>query len=100
MTNPLLEPWTGPFGLPPFDRIEEAHYRPAFEAAMAEHEAEIVAIADNPAPPDFANTIEAMERAGRTLDQVAAVFFGFCASHTNDALQAIQREVAPKLAAH
>jgi len=100
MANPLLEPWDGPFGLPPFDRIDEADFVPAFEAAMAEHLAEIDAIAADPAAPDFANTIEAMERAGLALDRVSAVFFNLCSSHTNDALQAIQREVAPKLAAH
>jgi len=100
MANPLLEPWDGPFGLPPFDRIEEAHFAPAFEAAMAEELAEVGAISDNPAAPDFANTVEAMERSGQALDRVSAMFFGLCGSHTNDALQAIQREVAPTLAAH
>ena len=57
MTNPLLAPWDAPFGLPPFDRIEEAHFRPAFAAAMAENLSEIEAIAADPAPPDFTNTI-------------------------------------------
>ena len=100
MTNPLLAPWDAPFGLPPFDRIEEAHFRPAFAAAMAEQLAEIEAIAGDPAAPDFANTIEAMERSGLALDRVSAVFFNLTSSDTNDELQAIQREVAPKLAAH
>jgi len=100
VVNPLLEPWDAPFGLPPFGRIEEAHFGPAFEAAMAENLGEIAAIAGNPAPPDFANTVEAMERSGRTLDRVAAVFFNLCSSHTNDALEAVQREMAPKLANH
>jgi len=67
---------------------------------MAEELTEVGAIADNPAAPDFANTVEAMERSGQALDRVSAVFFGLCGSHTNDALQAIQREVAPTLAAH
>jgi peptidyl-dipeptidase Dcp len=100
MTNPLLASWDAPFGLPPFDRIEEVHFHPAFDAAMAENLSEIEAIAADPAPPDFTNTIAAMERSGQTLDRVAAVFFNQSSSHTNDALQAIQREVAPKLAAH
>jgi peptidyl-dipeptidase Dcp len=100
MTNPLLAPWDAPFGLPPFDRIEETDFLPAFDAAMAVNLSEIEAIAANPAAPDFSNTIEAMERSGQTLDRVAAVFFNLSSSHTNDALQAIQREVAPKLAAH
>jgi peptidyl-dipeptidase Dcp len=100
MTNPLLAPWDAPFGLPPFDRIEETDFLPAFDAAMAVNLSEIEAIAADPAAPDFSNTIEAMERSGQTLDRVAAVFFNLSSSHTNDALQAIQREVAPKLAAH
>ncbi len=100
MTNPLLASWDAPFGLPPFDRIEETHFVPAFAAAMAENLAEIEAISANSAAPDFTNTIEAMERTGQTLDQVAAVFFNLSSSHTNDELQAIQREMAPKLAAH
>ena len=100
MTNPLLAPWDAPFGLPPFDRIGETHFRPAFDAAMAAQLAEIEAIPGDPAAPDFANTIEAMERSGLSLDRVAAVFFNLVSSHTNDELHAIQREVAPKLAAH
>ncbi len=63
--NPLLEPWTGPFEAPPFDRIAPGHFRPAFEAALKEARAEIDAIAADPAPPTFANTIEALERSGR-----------------------------------
>jgi peptidyl-dipeptidase Dcp len=100
VANPLLAEWDGPFGLPPYGRISEADFAPAFEAAMAENLAEIEAIADGPAAADFANTIEAMERSGRLLDRVGTVFFNQCAAHTNDALQAIQRDVAPKLAAH
>ena len=86
MTNPLLASWDAPFGLPPFDRIEETHFLPAFAAAMAENLAEIEAISANSAAPDFTNTIEAMERTGQTLDQVAAVFFNLSSSHTNDEL--------------
>ena len=100
MTNPLLELWDTPFRLPPFGRIAEAHFSPAIAGAMAEQLAEIDVIADDPAVPDFANTIEAMERTGQALDRVAAVFFNLCSSHTNDALQQIQRDVAPKFAAH
>jgi peptidyl-dipeptidase Dcp len=100
MTNPLLASWDAPFGLPPFDRIAEAHFQPAFEAAMTSQLTEIEAIATDPADPDFGNTIEALERSGLALGGVAAVFFNLCSSHTNDTLQAIQREVAPKLAAH
>ena len=98
--NPLLEHWTTPFGLPPFARIGSDHFEPAIEAAMAEHLREIEAIEAYPAEPDFSNTIEALERSGEVLAQVAAVFFNLASAHTNDALQALERVIAPKLAAH
>jgi len=63
--NPLLQPWPQPLGLPPFDRIAPGHFAPAFEAAMREHRAEIRAIADNPEPPTFANTIAALDASFR-----------------------------------
>ena len=72
--NPLLSPWSGPFEAPPFDRFEPRHFRPAFDAALARAHAETDAIASDPAPPSFANTIEALERGGRSLDKVASVF--------------------------
>jgi peptidyl-dipeptidase Dcp len=98
--NPLLEPWTGPFGLPPFDRIRPEHFPPAFDRAMADHAAEVDAIARNPEAPTFANTVEAMERAGRLYDRVARVFFNLTGSHTSDALEAIARDYAPTMARH
>ena len=98
--NPLLQPWTGPFEAPPFDRIEPGHFRPAFDVALKDHRAEIDAIAANPALPTFANTIEALERSGRSLDRVAKVFFNLTGAATNDELQAIEREIAPVLARH
>ena len=98
--NPLLDTWAAPFGLPPFDRITPDHFRPAFKQALAEHRAEIAAIADTSAVPTFANTVDALERAGRSLTRVSAVFFGLAGAHTSDALQAIEREVAPVLARH
>ncbi len=98
--NPLLQPWTEPFEAPPFDRIEPGHFRPAFEVALKDHRAEIDAIAANPALPTFANTIEALERSGRSLDRVAKVFFNLTGAATNDDLQAIEREIAPVLARH
>ncbi|MDH3666368.1 MAG: M3 family metallopeptidase [Paracoccaceae bacterium] len=100
MTNPLLQDWDTPFGLPPFGQIEVAHFAPAFADTMSEQIAEIEAVASDPEAPTFQNTVEAMERTGRRLDQVAGVFFNLCASHTNDALQAAQREMAPRLARH
>jgi peptidyl-dipeptidase Dcp len=100
MDNPLLETWTTPFGVPPFDRIRPAHFGPAFEAATAAHRAEVAAIAANPAPPDFVNTVEALERAGALLTRVGGVFFNLAASLASDELQAAEREWAPKLAKH
>ncbi|MCA3324103.1 MAG: M3 family metallopeptidase [Roseomonas sp.] len=98
--NPLLTPWTTPFGLPPFKAIEPAHFPPAFEAAMAAHRAEIAEIGANPAAPDFQNTIEALESAGRLLSRIGATFFNLAASHATEALQQVERDIAPKLAAH
>jgi peptidyl-dipeptidase Dcp len=98
--NPLLRPWTGPHGLPPFESITTDHFKPAFEAALAEQTAEVAAIADAPEAPSFANTVEAMERSGLALKRVGGVFFNLAGSHTNDAIQAIEREMAPVLAKH
>jgi peptidyl-dipeptidase Dcp len=98
--NPLLESWTTPFGLPPFDRIRAEHFPPAYDRGMAEQSAEIAAITGTAAPPSFANTIEALERSGRLLDRVSRVFSNLDASNTNEALQAIARDYAPKLAQH
>jgi peptidyl-dipeptidase Dcp len=96
-SNPLLEVWTGPFETPPFDRIKPEHFRPAFDVALAEKRAEIAAIAINREPPSFANTIEALERAGRRLERVALVFFNLAGADSNDALEAIERDIAPIL---
>jgi peptidyl-dipeptidase Dcp len=98
--NPLLEAWTGPFEAPPFERIEPGHFRPAFEAALREARAEIDAVAANPEPPTFANTIEALERSGKTLDKVAGVFFNLAGAASNDEIDAIEREIAPVLSRH
>ncbi|MGO4389001.1 M3 family metallopeptidase [Microvirga sp. 2YAF29] len=98
--NPLLGPWSTPFGLPPFESITPEHYRPAFDSALAEQQAEIKAIADSSEAPTFANTIEAMERGGASLKRVGGVFFNLSGSHTNEAIQAIERDLAPVLAKH
>ena len=100
MTNPLLAPWTGPFEAPPFAAIEPAQFKPAFDTALAENVAEIAAIADDPAPATFENTIAALERSGATLDRVASVFFNLTGADTNDALQEVERTMAPVLARH
>jgi peptidyl-dipeptidase Dcp len=98
--NPLLAEWTAPFGVPPFPDIKPEHFRPAFDTALAEHRAEIDAIAADPAAPTFANTLEALERAGETLRRVSMVFFNLTGADTNEALEAVERDVAPLLAKH
>jgi len=99
--NPLLVPWTGPFGgVPPFDRVQVGDLKPALEAGMADHLAEVERIASNPAPASFENTIAAMERTGRPLDRSQAVFGVYTSTLNDDAVQAVEREMAPKLAAH
>jgi peptidyl-dipeptidase Dcp len=98
--NPFFETWNTPFGLPPFDRIRPEHFPPAFDRAMAEHNAEIAAITGSTAAPTFANTIETLERSGRLLDRVSRVFFNLDSSNTSDALEAIARDYAPRLAQH
>ncbi len=100
MSNPLLDEWDTPFGVPPFDEIDEEHYQEAFDFAFAQHDREIEAIAGNPEPPTFDNTIEALERAGDLLRKVGGVFFNLTSSHTNDRLQAIERDIVPRHAAH
>ena len=97
MKNPLLTESSAPFGAPEFDKIEDAHYLPAFEAAIAEAKAEIDAIVANPDEPTFENTIEAMEYAGETLDRVAGIFYNLMESNTNDAMQETAEQISPML---
>ncbi len=99
-TNPLLVPWTTPFGVPPFDRIKPEHFASAFTAAMAEHLAEIAAIGADPVPATFANTIEALERSGRALARVGGVFSNLVVSLGGPDLETLDREMSPKLAQH
>ncbi len=99
-TNPLLAEWNTPYGAPPFDQIEEAHFLPAFDVALASHSAEIEAIASNDAEPTFENTLLAMENAGADLTRISRVFFNLTSSASNDEIRAIQREMSPRLAAH
>jgi peptidyl-dipeptidase Dcp len=98
--NPFFEEWSGPFGLPPFADIRPEHFPPAFARGMAEHLAEIAAIAGAAAPPSFENTIAALERSGRLLERVSRTFSNLEASDSNDALEEIARDWKPKLAAH
>ena len=99
-SNPLLAPWTAPFGLPPFADVKDAHFTPAFDVALANHMAEIDAIAARVEAPTFANTIEALERAGVDMKKVGGVFWNLAGADSNDARQQIEREMAPRMAAH
>src|SRR6516165_2892120 len=97
--NPLLlGDWTG--GVPPFSRVRAEHFLPAYAHALAEHAAEIAAIASRPEPPTFANTIAALELSGRTLERIDNVFYLLAGAHTDDALQEIERAISPQLARH
>ena len=98
--NPLLQPWTAPFGLPPFGAIQPGHFVPAFAQALQLHDAEINAIAGNVLPATFENTLVAFDLSGRELSRVAKVFYNLTASETSPALQAVEREMSPRLAAH
>ncbi len=99
--NPFLEEeWDTAFGVPPFDRIEDSHYLPAFRQAMAEHKAEIDAIANDPASPTFQNTIEALDRSGRAYTRVASVFGAVESAHSNDTIREVAQTLAPERAAH
>jgi peptidyl-dipeptidase Dcp len=99
-TNPILAIWTHPFEAPPFAEIAPEAFRGAFDQALAARDREIDAIAVEPAPPAFDNTIVALERSGRGLRRVASLFWALAGAHTNDTLLAIEREISPRLAAH
>ncbi len=95
--NPLLAPWTGAFGLPPFHAISDADFAPAFDEGLAQARANIAAIAANPDAPSFANTIEALELAEATLDRVSGLFYNLASADSTDAREGLQRDLAPKL---
>jgi peptidyl-dipeptidase Dcp len=99
-SNPFYAPSTLPFHAPPFDKIKDEDYQPAIEAGMAEELSEIQAIADNPAPPTFENTLVAMEKTGRLLRRARAAFGAVTGANTNPLLQKVRTEEAPKQAAH
>ena len=98
--NPLLTESSLPYHLPPFDQIKDEHYAPAFAATMATQLQEVAAIANNPAPATFANTVVALDRTGLLLSRVSALFFNLTGAHTNPALDQIEEAIAPQLAAH
>jgi peptidyl-dipeptidase Dcp len=100
MTNPFFEDWTAPYGAPPLDRVAPEHFAPAYDRALAEHSAEIAAIAENPDPPSFENVVVALEKSGQLLTRVEGVFHNLAAAATNEQLQAIELEMAPRMSAH
>jgi peptidyl-dipeptidase Dcp len=98
--NILLEDWAGPYdGVPPWDQVRPAMFPEAFQAAIDEQRGEVERIANNPEPPTFANTIEAIERAGRKLDRVSAIWGVMSGNMSTPEIQALQREWGPRLAA-
>jgi peptidyl-dipeptidase Dcp len=100
MTNPFFFPSDLPFGLPPFAQIKDAHYRPAFDRGFEEHLAEITAVANDPDPATFENTLIPLERSGQILERVANVFFNKSSADSTDFTNALEEEMAPLLAAH
>lgn len=98
--NPLLQEWTTPFKVPPFEEIAPKHFMPAFEATMKIHNEEIEAIVKNEEAPTFENTIAAMSLSGQDLSRVSSVFFNLNSANTNDSLQSIAQEVSPMLSSH
>lgn len=100
MSNPFLSPSTLPYQLPPFAQIQEEDYLPAFEAGFQEHLNEIDAIVSNPEPATFDNTIVELELAGETLRRVSLVFYNNSSAHSTEGIQAVEKEIAPRLAAH
>jgi len=98
--NPLLIGWQTPHQAPPFDEIKPEHFLPAFERAFVDHAAEVAAITHDPATPDFANTVTALERSGRLLTKVSAVFYDLVSAHSNPAILEIDKEVSLRMARH
>ncbi|WP_187428957.1 Dipeptidyl carboxypeptidase [Roseobacter fucihabitans] len=100
MTNPLLQDWNTPFGIAPFDHIADEDFASALDTALRQHRDEIDAIATAKQPASFANTLEALEAAGKSLDKVLSVFFTVAGADSNPAREALQRQFSPQMAAH
>lgn len=98
--NPLLLPYETPFGVPPFDKIKNEHFKPALEESMALHKKEIDAIAGLSDEPTFENTIEALDKAGELFNRISNTFYNLSAAHTNDVIKAVEQDMAPKIAQH
>lgn len=99
-TNPFFVEWETPFGVPPFDKIDNEHYIPAYEEAMKQHKAEIDAIVANSEEPTFENTILVYDKSGELLSKVSYVFNGLSSANSNDRMREIDKELTPKLTAH
>ncbi len=98
--NPVLVNWSGLNGLPRFEAVKDDDFAPAFDAALATHEREIDEIAGNPAEPTFENTVVALEIAGDDLSRVSSLFWNRAGAHTNDTIQALERDISPKMSRH
>ncbi len=98
--NPLLTEFETPFGVPPFEQIQNEHYLPAYQAAIEAHKTEIATIISNTEDPDFDNTILAFDRAGKMMSRISPVFGGLRSANTNPQLQELAREITPMLTAH
>ncbi|MGX5722985.1 M3 family metallopeptidase [Shinella zoogloeoides] len=98
--DPALVEWSGPGGLPRFDLVRDEAFAESFDAALAAHEAEIDAIANDPEAPTFENTVVALEIAGDALSRVSALFWSRAGANTNDTIQALERDIAPKMSRH
>ena len=98
--DPALVDWTGLNGLPRFDLVKDEAFAANSDLALASHEAEIDAIANNPQAPTFENTVVALEIAGDELSRISALFWSRAGANTNDTIQALEREIAPKMSRH
>lgn len=98
--NPLIAEWNTPYELPPFELIQTKHFEPAILEGIKEHQLEIEAIVDSKQAPTFENTIEAIENSGKLLNRVTTVFYNLTSADTNDSLQKLAQDLAPKLSEH
>jgi peptidyl-dipeptidase Dcp len=98
--NPFYQSYNTPFNVPAFDKIKTEHFKPAILEGIKRHQAEIDAIANNPAAPTFDNTILAMENAGELLSEANRVFGNYNSANTNEQIQTIAKEIAPEMSAH
>ncbi|MCL2132534.1 MAG: M3 family metallopeptidase [Lentimicrobiaceae bacterium] len=100
MNNPFFQKWNTPYEIPPFEKIKNEHYIPAFEEGIKQQEEEVAAIVNQNEPPTFANTVEALEFSGDLLNKVAAVFFNILQTNSSEEMQKIAEDIMPKLTAH